>query len=259
MDGSIYRDMVIAKLQGKPLRIYFRCQRGGNEKALWLKAFSRIDRLSYLYRRKRSFLRTLKSPVHLTHSRMRSASSIAFAKGVKQLDPEPDETSSSDVNIHLMHSSKADAQTSHHEKEHRVLPLHAYPNIWMTKREIMDELVRTSEHFHDLSNHHTEQTKMVGRFHLEILAAHGLPKLDRYSETGKSKFGPPDSLSVSLFRLLNNQYMCRCRCICCLWTIRFLYRCHKKPRKSYVASKGTKSLHFTASSCLCSCLCWSFR
>jgi hypothetical protein len=62
---DLLENLANARSKGKPLRIYFRCLKGGNEKALWLRAFSRIDRLSKEIRKKKSLLASLTSPLHM--------------------------------------------------------------------------------------------------------------------------------------------------------------------------------------------------
>lgn len=180
VEGSLYRDIMRAQIKGKPLRFYFKCPRGGHEKSLWLKAFSSLDRLSSLFRRQKSLLGQLKSPVRLTHSRTRSDASTAFAIEGSKL--EQDENRSNDVNIHIWNHDTSGRGRNGREKEHRVIPEYCYPNRWMTQTELQEEMLRESEYFHDL-RHPSCDTPEVGQIQVEILAALGLPKLDRLSDS----------------------------------------------------------------------------
>lgn len=194
LDSNLQLEMAKAKLRGKPLRFYFKCLKGGNEKVLWLKAFARVNRLSSSFQQRNSLLASLKAPaVRLTHSRIRSASSAAFARESKQLDFTPEEAIlSPGASIGLNFSTKTRRATR--EKEHRVLPEAVYPHVWMTQAELREEMEKPSVVFHDLRQNscridpqyapnNPSHRPEVGSLQLEILQGLGFPKLDRYSQT----------------------------------------------------------------------------
>ncbi|GKY95222.1 hypothetical protein MPSEU_000485200 [Mayamaea pseudoterrestris] len=184
----------------QPVRIYFRCQKGkgSNEKALWLRAFDRLGRLSS--DKYHSLLGTIanKLTYHKSRNRIRSKSNQLFARHVRQLELEDDDqVTHSEVGNLEQQASLEDVQFVHHDveqmvhgsrasssknKEYRVHPRYAYPHRWMTRQEMMEEMSLTSEIFHDLRMPCNKQ-KEIGSLKVEVLQCFGLPKLDRTADT----------------------------------------------------------------------------
>ena len=70
--------------------------------------------------------------------------------------------------------------------EHRVKPARYYPNTWMTDAELMAEVVKPSEQLVDTSARSGlggPVIEQLGLVQVELLAAFGLPKLDRIGKT----------------------------------------------------------------------------
>ena len=192
LEGKLHRDIARAKQSGKPLRFYCKCVKGGNEKVLWLKAFSRMNRLSSSFRKRKSLFRALKTPtIRLTHSRTRSPASAAFARESKQLDKIPEEVTAQSVNSAPTISFSSKTRWGSREREYKALPESVYPHRWMTQDELREELEKPSEVFHDLRqngckldtpNNPSLQPE-IGFLQLECMQGLGFPKLDRYSKT----------------------------------------------------------------------------
>lgn len=167
------------QLNKKRLRFYFKCVRTGNEKALWLRAFAKIDRMSNQSSRKGKFVGSLAKAVS-SNTRIRSETSASFARETRQLDRIFDD--------HPLGSS-AEAKeptdqlhTTPSGKEFRVVPTYAYPHRWMTSAELREEMLLSSAHFHDLRMP-SKRGQEIGTIRVEVLQCLGLPKLDRVSET----------------------------------------------------------------------------
>ena len=183
-----------AHSKGKPLRIHFRCNKGSHEKALWLKAFSRLKRLSLEVRqRKRSILGSL----HIGGTtpklvRFRNEHHETFARDARQLDLVDqvleDETEYEPTEIlryppnDVEQLVRGDTPETMKDREYRVQPAYAYPHRWMTRREMREEMILPSETFHDLRVPGNTQ-KEIGALRVEVLQCLGLPKLDRTSDT----------------------------------------------------------------------------
>ena len=186
----------------RPLRVYFRCQKGkgSNEKALWLRAFDRLNRLS-TDKIHTSFIGSIThklSYYHKSRKRIRSKSNVLFARHVRQLElDDDDDITSVEGNVRQL-TSIEDIRFVHHDveqmvygprvqglksnKEYRVYPRYAYPHRWMTRQEMMEEMSLTSETFHDLRVPGCKQ-KEIGSLKVEVLQCFGLPKLDRTADT----------------------------------------------------------------------------
>lgn len=178
-----------ARKRGKPLRVYFRCNKSGSEKGLWLRAFARINRLSTEIRTKRSLLVSLTSPLHMGQNRVRirSTSGRDFARETRQL--ELNDSLVETESLGLAFSNDVEELVRGHgssrrlkDKEFRVLPSYAYPHRWMNRSEMLEEMVLPSTDFHDLRVPGCNQ-KEIGSLQVEVLQCLGLPKLDRTSDT----------------------------------------------------------------------------
>lgn len=166
--------------KGKPLRLYFRCGVGTNEKALWLNAFQKIGRLSKdIHRKKTLFFNSFS----MGSSRIRKKANERIALDARQLDlsetPVDSDTAdlTNDVEV-LARGGKGTVK----DKEFRILPAYSYPHRWFTKSEMREEMVLPSEHFHDLRIPGCKD-KEIGSLKVEVLQCLGLPKLDRGSDT----------------------------------------------------------------------------
>lgn len=166
------------QLNKKRLRFYFKCARTGNEKALWLRAFATIDRMSNLSSRKGKVVGSLAKAVS-SNTRIRSATSASFARETRQLDRIFGDSllgsGSGEVDEDKLHDTPSG-------KEFRVVPTYAYPHRWMTSAELREEMLLPSSHFHDLRIE-SKRGQEIGTLRVEVLQCLGLPKLDRVSET----------------------------------------------------------------------------
>uniref|UniRef100_A0A7S3PCB1 C2 domain-containing protein n=1 Tax=Amphora coffeiformis TaxID=265554 RepID=A0A7S3PCB1_9STRA len=186
---DLFDEMITAKKRGRPLRIYFRCSKGSPEKALWIRAFSRIGRFSNEVRQKKSLLIALASPLYMGPSRVRTRNKDGadFARATRQLDRDDSEaaTSTATSGVCLTEHIEGMARLKDQKrrsKEYKVLPHYAYPHRWMTYQEMREEMLLPSAHFHDLRVPDTKE-KEIGSLRVEVLECIGLPKLDRMSET----------------------------------------------------------------------------
>ena len=185
MSDEIVADLRRAKKAGKPLRYYFRCNKSSNEKVLWLSAFHRINRFSSELRTKHGIYYALSNPnLLLSHSRLRSDKQEHFAKesrrfGSYQLTDPFEESGRyfEDPDDFLAEQPSRPAN-----KEYLVYPTYAYPNRWMTHKELREEMMKTSKVFHDLRLSSAPQ-KEIGVLKVEVLQCVGLPPLDFASET----------------------------------------------------------------------------
>jgi hypothetical protein len=64
-----------------------------------------------------------------------------------------------------------------------VFPMYAYPNRWMTERELHAEMLKPSETFHDLRMTGIIKQKEIGALKVEVLECVCLPTLDLTTET----------------------------------------------------------------------------
>jgi hypothetical protein len=180
---DLYEDIIDAQKHSKKrLRFYFRCRRSSNEKALWLRALAKIDRMSLEPSRKGRVLGTL-SKVVAGNSRIRSETSASFASQTRQLELMCNSQSFTD-------GVEDDTAGLHHTpsgKEFRVVPTYAYPHRWMTSAELHEEMVLPSSHFHDLRLP-SKSGQEIGTLKVEVLQCLGLPKLDRSSETDAGEY-----------------------------------------------------------------------
>jgi hypothetical protein len=185
---DLFDELVCAKKRRRPLRVYFRCNKGSPEKALWIRAFSRIGRFSNQVRQKKSLLVALTSPLYLGPSRVRTRNQehAGFARATRELDREDTEVdvngSVSGTNFTEHIEGMVRGRKTSQDKEYKVLPHYAYPHRWLTREEMREEMMLPSSHFQDLRLPDTQE-KEIGSLRVEVLECVGLPKLDRLSET----------------------------------------------------------------------------
>lgn len=168
--GELFDELSRAKSKGKPMRVYFRCIKGSVEKALWLRAFSRLGRLSNESRRRKGLFVSLTSPLHMAKNgvRIRSQSNANFARDTRHLEMQEsfdsEVTRVNDVEEMLRGRDTAEGKN----KEYRVQPSYAYPHRWMNREELRQEMFLPSETFHDLRIPDCE-LKEIGSIRVEVL------------------------------------------------------------------------------------------
>jgi hypothetical protein len=195
---------------------YFKCIGGGNEKILWLNAARKLDRLA-----EDSAVRRKISSRTVT-SRTRSIASVATAdrrrameralsvtprmgggfQGMLDADALKDAVCSdgdcdsynedngldhNDAPLSIRSGSSSgdamDLLSPVGRKEHKVFPVSAYPNRWMTDGELQEEMLMPSKVFHDLRVDPDKTDGEIGTLRVEVLECIGLPKMDRFSNT----------------------------------------------------------------------------
>ena len=174
---ELANEMQAAHRRHRPVRIYFKCNRGCNEKGLWLEAFSRLGRLSSETRHKKNLLASLTwKPLQ---RKTRDDVDERFAQATRDLDRD----TSSIVEVDVANDVEGMIRGNEDDdKEFRVLPNYAYPHRWMTRSEMREEMLLPSTVFHNLRVP-TCSEKEVGSIRVEVLQCLGLPKLDRASST----------------------------------------------------------------------------
>ena len=181
---EFYENILEAQKQSKKrLRFYFRCGRSGNEKALWLRALAKIERMSSEPSRKGRVMGTV-TKVLAGNSRIRSEISASFANQTRQLELM---FNSQTFSERMIEEDAANLHQTPSGKEFRVVPTYAYPHRWMTSAELREEMILPSSHFHDLSLP-SKRGQEIGTLKVEVLQCLGLPKLDRASETDAGEY-----------------------------------------------------------------------
>jgi len=173
---------------GQPQVVFFSCSRS-NEKVFWLHAFDEIGRFSRdLHHRRglKSFIPKMRrTPVK---SRVRSHMAELFASQRELLRAHLSRDENDQETEGLLNDDpdtcirKRETRGGAHHKEYIVHPRYAYPNRWMTDRELHAEVIKPSEKFHDLRRSDAS-TREIGNLKFEILECSGLPDLDLASKT----------------------------------------------------------------------------
>jgi C2 domain len=182
---NLSRELSYARSKKKPLRIYFRCEKGSNEKALWLRAFSTFGRLSNEFRRQKGLMSSISNPLSLASSRVRirNRENATLARDTRNLDLSESQKLQLDLEINSVEQLALGSSAVHAtDKEYKVVPAYAYPHRWMTLNEMRQEMILPSEYVHDLRVPGCLQ-KEIGELKVEVLQCLGLPKLDRTSDT----------------------------------------------------------------------------
>jgi len=177
-----------AHSRDKSLRLYFRCSRGSHEKALWLRAFAKVHRLSPEYWMTRKWTAWMMHGT--TRDRTRNRSNQHFAQDARHLDRLTSTRSAVSLTQHEDLSLTNDVEKLLRgpnsrflrDREFRVLPSYAYPHRWMTRSEMNEEMALPSDKFYDLRVPNCPE-KEIGSLRVEVLQCLGLPKLDRTSDT----------------------------------------------------------------------------
>mmetsp|Transcript_7526 Transcript_7526/g.18547 ORF Transcript_7526/g.18547 Transcript_7526/m.18547 type:complete len:1306 (-) Transcript_7526:314-4231(-) len=196
---EILDDFRRSKSAEKPFRLYFACAHRSNEKGLWLNAFGQLDRLSLDTHSKNGFQSLFDKKVRVTHRRIRTQRSHELAAAGKMLLESRAHRKST---IMDMSESEFDFDTAlttsgvrqmkdAERREFLVYPMYAYPNRWMTEKELYTDMLKRSQTFHDLRPSQSllngsiknNGQKEIGTLKVEVLQCIGLPSLDLASET----------------------------------------------------------------------------
>ena len=187
-EDELYDEIAASRQKGKPFRIYFKCRKGSSEKALWLEAFSRIQRLSITTRHTHGFVNTLTNGIRLRNhrARTRTNSRRQLAADTGRLDDDYDDFSTSSdrsgVTARVNELCFGKPSPTNEQNEYKVIPGYAYPHRWMSLHELHNEMVMHSSHFYDLRSPN-QSAEEIGDFKVEVLQCVGLPHLDRKSDT----------------------------------------------------------------------------
>jgi len=193
-EGDITADVARARERGKPFRVCFRCTKVG-EKALWIEAFVRLNRLSSENRAKKapiltSIMSSVRSmtggPISPTR---KSDRQLEIAKHTRKLALENSfeftrraGKSARMQYIDVERLAQGERTSKNKDKEFRVGPPYTYPHRWMTKDEMKEEMNLPSKIVHDLRVPGCEGHE-IGSLKVEVLQCLGLPKMDQFSET----------------------------------------------------------------------------
>lgn len=210
---GLLADLNAAKDLEQPIRFYFKCTKSGNEKLLWLQAFEQVNRLSCELLRKGGLKHFFRNPkLQISHSRIRSKINETFAEEGKLLDDDDSLSSVHDPGSALLERKKHGDGA----KEYLTYPTYAYPNRWMTHRELYAEMLKPSAQFHDLRIPNPAQ-KEIGLLKVEVLQCVGLPTLDFASETDAVVYLVCGSYAFSsdvIWNRLNPMWLPRSRRAC---------------------------------------------
>ena len=173
-------DLLQAAARRRPyIRYAFRCPTKRSEKALWLTAFQKVDRLATESRRKRSLFGTSAlssvSTIRQSNSRVRRGRGVDLARQSMNLDKDiisEGRNSFGGANDGLETSTTDDAI-----KEYRVRPNYNYPHRWMTHEELTEEMLGPSAEIHDLRLPPAIAPRQeIGLLRVEVLQCLGLPR-----------------------------------------------------------------------------------
>ena len=169
-------DLLQAAARRRPyVRYAFRCPTKSSEKALWLNAFQKVDRLATESRRKRGLFSTSAlssvSTIRQSNSRMRRGRGVDLARQSKKLDKDAiGENGVGGDGLETSHTDNA-------VKEYRVRPNYNYPHRWMTHEELTEEMLAASAEIHDLRLPPAiAPNEEVGLLRVEVLQCLGLPR-----------------------------------------------------------------------------------
>ncbi|KAI2511283.1 Protein kinase C conserved region 2 [Fragilaria crotonensis] len=173
---KLERDFKSAQKKQVPLRLYFNCPRSGNEKALWLRGFAKVDRLGEPWD-KRNFFGKI-AQIGMATSRIRRDVFADFTRDARQLEIGVLSPSYKPLKNPTMPNIEEHIE----RREFMVYPTYCYPHVWMTQSELLEECNLPSTTMHDLRID-SMMGKEIGTLRVEVLQCFGLPKLDRNSES----------------------------------------------------------------------------
>ena len=173
---KLERDFKSAQKKQVPLRLYFNCPRSGNEKALWLRGFSKVDRLGEALD-KRNFFGKI-AQIGMSTSRIRRDVFADFTRDARQLEIGVLSPSYKP----LKNPGMPNIEEHIERREFMVYPTYCYPHVWMTQSELLEECNLPSTAMHDLRID-SMMNNEIGTLRVEVLQCFGLPKLDRNSES----------------------------------------------------------------------------
>lgn len=173
---KLERDFKSAQKKQVPLRLYFNCPRSGNEKALWLRGFAKVDRLGEPWD-KRNFFGKI-AQIGMATSRIRRDVFADFTRDARQLEIGILSPSYKPLKNRTMPNIEEHID----RREFMVYPTYCYPHVWMTQSELLEECNLPSTTMHDLRIN-SMMGKEIGMLRVEVLQCFGLPKLDRNSES----------------------------------------------------------------------------
>mmetsp|Transcript_19924 Transcript_19924/g.41899 ORF Transcript_19924/g.41899 Transcript_19924/m.41899 type:complete len:1150 (+) Transcript_19924:42-3491(+) len=169
----------------------FRVLLDGNEKFLWLQAAAEIGRLAT---ESAINICAIGNTVNVTKgllvlpSQRGRATSVAlrYAEWAMLAD-KLKSVSSLELNSKEEKKMQRGNENEHYDstKLVKVVPTYAYRNRRMTEKDLYNEMLQPSEKWEDFRDIkcRDRDDPMIGCLYCEILACHGLPKLDRFSPT----------------------------------------------------------------------------
>lgn len=173
--AKLEKDFKSARSHQRPLRLYFRCPRQGNEKTLWLRGFAKLGRLSPDPWNKHRFFGKL-TQLRAATSRLRKDTFSDFNRAARSLEMEQFSPN------YTLPRRRPKEESVQENLEFRVFPTYCYPHLYMTRSEMREECDLPSTKFHDLRIDEKRGDE-IGTLRVEVLQCLGLPKLDKNSES----------------------------------------------------------------------------
>ena len=94
-----------------------------------------------------------------------------------------------DEEMSIVDNTKCDEDELGRVKEYKVQSQWAYPNVWMTPPELKREMLRRSDHFHDLrddvdggQSEVNNLSRRIGSLQVEVLSCHGLARQETVAD-----------------------------------------------------------------------------
>lgn len=175
----------------------FRCLLDGNEKFIWLQAAAELNRLA-----EESAVSIMGSAGNvagsaavatkklfvlpgLIGSGKANDTALRYAEWARLVDQEKT-VSGVDFCVKTSCLKRLDDGDRHDSTRLiRIIPTYAYRNRRMTEKELYKEMATNSENWEDFREQAVgdRDEEMIGCLHAEVLACHGLPKLDKFTNT----------------------------------------------------------------------------
>lgn len=168
----------------------FRVLLDGNEKFIWLQAAAELGRLNNVSAVKAVSSTMAKKLFHLPSigSKTNKLTSLRYAEWACLIDQKKSVTKF-EFDIHDVSKLK-DPQDASEDKYNstklvKVQPTYAYRNRRMTEKDLYNDMATSSEKWEDFRQDASldRDEKPIGSAHVEVLACHGLPKLDKFTAT----------------------------------------------------------------------------